>query len=268
MLLLLVAGCLTPAADWAQQAGPPAVSGRITADDGEVLAGITVMLKGTDTSTTTDADGRYTLAVPGNASVLLVCAVGYACREFPARRDGLSQALRPNTPALYLRQVVGYGTQLKSQVTGASTTVSDEQLHGVPVANIGQALQGRAAGVSVASAGTAPGQNPIIRIRGSRSFLGTGDPLLVVDGVPFDGNLNDLNPDDVATVDVLKDGAATAIYGGRGANGVLLLITRRGRVGAPRVSYNGYAGPKSAYGRYDLQNGQQYYNYRPDAFGQ
>jgi TonB-linked SusC/RagA family outer membrane protein len=263
---LLLAGSLAPALGWAQQAAPRTVSGRITADNGEALAGVSVVLKGTETSATTDAEGRYTLVVSGDASVLVVCALGYACQELPARRDNLTTALRPETPARYTRQVVGYGTQLKTQVTGAVITVGDEQLRDVPVANIGQALQGRVPGLSVASAGTAPGQNPVLRIRGNRSFLDTGDPLLVVDGVPFDGNLNDLNPDDIATVDVLKDASATAIYGGRGASGVLLLTTRRGRAGAPRFSYDGYAGPKTTYGRYDLQNGQQFYNYRLEAF--
>ncbi|RZK43829.1 MAG: SusC/RagA family TonB-linked outer membrane protein, partial [Hymenobacter sp.] len=203
--------------------------GRITADNGEALAGVSVVLKGTETGTTTDAQGRYTLDVAGDTSVLVVCAVGYACRELPARRDNLTTALHPETLARHTRQVVGYGTELKSQVTGAIASVGDAQLRDAPVANIGQALQGRAPGLSVASAGTAPGQNPVLRIRGNRSFLDPGDPLLVVDGVPFDGNLNDLNPDDIATVDVLKDASATAVYGGRGANGVLLLTTRRGR---------------------------------------
>ena len=263
---LLLAGGLAPALGWAQPAAPRTVSGRITSDNGEALAGVSIVLKGTGAGTTTDADGRYSLAVADEAGVLVVCALGYACRELPARRNNLSSALRPETPALHARQVVGYSTQPRNQVTGAVISVGDEQLHDAPVANLGQALQGRAAGLSVASAGTLPGQNPVIRIRGNRSLLGSGDPLLVVDGVPFEGNLNDLNPDDIATVDVLRDAGATAVYGGRGANGVLLLTTRRGRAGAPSVSYNGYAGPKSAYGRYDLQNGQQYYNYRLEAY--
>ncbi len=265
-MALLLAGSLAPALGWAQQAAPRTVAGRIVSDSGEALAGVSVGLKGTETSTTTDAEGRYTLAAPGDTSVLVVCAVGYVCQELPTRRDNLTTALRPETPARPAQQAVGYGTQPRSQVTGAIATVGDEPLHNAPVANIGQALQGRVPGLSVASAGTAPGQNPVLRIRGNRSFLDAGDPLLVVDGVPFDGNLNDLNPDDIATVDVLKDAAATAVYGGRGANGVLLLTTRRGRAGAPRLSYNGYAGPKTAYGRYDLQSGQQFYNYRLEAF--
>ncbi|GGF08423.1 SusC/RagA family TonB-linked outer membrane protein [Hymenobacter cavernae] len=265
VILLLTVG-LAPNLGWAQEAAPHAVSGRITADNGEALAGVAVTLKGTDAGTTTDANGRYTLTVPDDHSVLVICAVGYACRELPARRAGASHTLSPETQPLPTRQLVGYGTQVKSQVTGAIATVGDEQLHDVPVANSGQALQGRTPGVSVASASTAPGQNPVIRIRGNRSFSGGSDPLLVVDGVPFEGNLNDLNPDDITSVEALRDAAATAIYGGRGANGILLLTTRRGKEGAPQVSYSGYYGIKSTYGRYDLQNGQQYYNYRAEAY--
>ena len=264
--VVLVLSGLVPTLGWGQQALPHTVSGRIISNDGEALVGVTIVLKGTESSTITDADGRYSLSVPDDQSVLVVCAPSYACREFPAQRSNVSHALLPETPALRTEQTVGYGTQPKSQVTGAIASLGDEQLLDVPVANIGQALQGRIPGVSVASAGTAPGQTPILRIRGNRSLLGAGDPLLVVNGVPFYGNLNDLNPDDIAAVDVLKDAAATAIYGGRGANGVLLFTTRRGRIGAPHISYSGYAGPKSAYGRYNLQNGQQYYNYRLEAF--
>lgn len=263
---LLLTGSLAPALGWAQQGVLQTVSGRITSDDGEALAGSMVVLKGTNSSTTTDAEGGYTLAVPGDTSVLVVCAVGYACKEFPARRTNVSTALSPENQVFRAKQVVGYDTQLKSQVTGAIFPVGYEELRDVPVANIGQALQGRVPGVSIASAGTSPGQNPVIRIRGNRSFVGAGDPLLVIDGVPFDGNFNDLNPDDIATMEVLKDASATAVYGGRGANGVFLLTTRRGGLGAPHISYNGYAGQKNAYGRYDLQNGPQFYNYRLEAF--
>ncbi|RZK97947.1 MAG: SusC/RagA family TonB-linked outer membrane protein, partial [Hymenobacter sp.] len=127
-------------------------------------------------------------------------------------------------------------------------------------------LQGRAAGVNISSASNSPGQNPVIRIRGNRSFAGSNDPLLVVDGIPYDGNLNDLNPDDVTSLEVLKDASSTAIYGARGANGVILISTRRGKAGAPRATYSGYYGVKKAYGRFDLQNGQQYYNFRAQSY--
>jgi TonB-dependent SusC/RagA subfamily outer membrane receptor len=264
-LLLLSGGLapLVPQAAYAQVAGAHTVTGKITSDNGEALPGVTIVVKGTTTGVTTGVDGTYTVSVPGDNSVLIISSVGFQKKEIAVgNRTSLSQSLVPETQALNEIQVVGYGTQKKSQVTGAISSVSDEQLRDVPVANIGQALQGRAAGITVASNGTAPGQSPTIRIRGNRSLSGSNDPLLVVDGVPYDGSLNDLNPDDITSLEVLKDASSTAIYGARGANGVILITTRRGKSGAPRATYSGYYGQKRVYGRFDLMNGEQYYNYK------
>ncbi|MGI4759410.1 MAG: SusC/RagA family TonB-linked outer membrane protein [Janthinobacterium lividum] len=268
-LLLLSGGLapLAPRAAYAQVAGAHTVTGKITSDNGEGIPGVTVVVKGTTTGATTDVNGNYTVTVPDDNSILVFSSVGYTRQEIAVgKRTNLSQSLVPETQALNEVQVVGYGTQKKSQVTGAISTVSDEQLHDVPVANIGQALQGRAAGINVSSASNSPGQAPVIRIRGNRSFAGSNDPLLVVDGVPYDGSINDLNPDDITSLEVLKDASSTAIYGARGANGVILISTRRGKSGAPRATYSGYYGLKKAYGRFDLQNGQQYYNFRRQAY--
>jgi TonB-linked SusC/RagA family outer membrane protein len=268
-LLLLSGGLapLVPQAAYAQVAGAHTVTGKITSDNGEALPGVTIVVKGTTTGVTTGVDGTYTVSVPGDNSVLIISSVGFQKKEIAVgNRTSLSQSLVPETQALNEIQVVGYGTQKKSQVTGAISSVSDEQLRDVPVANIGQALQGRAAGITVASNGTAPGQSPTIRIRGNRSLSGSNDPLLVVDGVPYDGSLNDLNPDDITSLEVLKDASSTAIYGARGANGVILITTRRGKSGAPRATYSGYYGQKRVYGRFDLMNGEQYYNYKLQAY--
>lgn len=268
-LLLLSGGLapLVPQAAYAQVAGSHTVTGKITSDTGEALPGVTVVVKGTTTGVTTDVNGAYTVTVPNDNSILVISSVGFTKQELPVgKRTSLSQSLVPETQALNEIQVVGYGTQKKSQVTGAISSVSDEQLRDVPVANVGQALQGRAAGVTISSASSSPGQTPVIRIRGNRSIAGSNDPLLVVDGVPYDGSLNDLNPDDITSLEVLKDASSTAIYGARGANGVILITTRRGKSGAARATYSGYYGEKKAYGRYDLQNGQQYYNYRLQAY--
>jgi TonB-linked SusC/RagA family outer membrane protein len=270
--LLLLTGSLTPVAVRAQQApvttsGPHTVTGKVTSDDGEALPGVTVVVKGTTNGATTNADGAYSLVVPNDDAILIFSSVGFGRKEVAVgKRSSLSQSLTPETQALNEVQVVGYGTQKKSQVTGAISSVSDEQLRDVPVANVGQALQGRAAGITISSNGTAPGQSPTIRIRGNRSLSGSNDPLLVVDGVPYDGSLNDLNPDDITSLEVLKDASSTAIYGARGANGVILITTRRGKSGAARATYAGYYGIKDIYGRFDLQNGQQYYNYKLEAY--
>ena len=269
--LLLLTSSLPPAVALAQTpvatTGPHAVTGKITSDNGEGLPGVTVVIKGTTTGTTTDVDGNYTLTVPDDNSVLVFSSVGFTRKEVAVgKRANLSEQLVPETQALNEVQVVGYGTQKKSQVTGAISTVTEEQLRDVPVANVGQALQGRAAGITVSSSATTPGQAPVIRIRGNRSISGSNDPLLVVDGVPYDGSLNDLNPNDITSLEVLKDASSTAIYGARGANGVILITTQHGKAGAARVTYSGYAGIKKLYGRYDLQNGEQYYNYKLEAY--
>ncbi|GAC1373059.1 MAG: TonB-dependent receptor [Hymenobacter sp.] len=263
--MLLLVGGLLPAAAWAQASRT--VTGTVTSDTGEPLPGVTVMVKGTSVGATTNAAGGYSLSVPADAKTLVVSSIGYEKKEVPVGASGdVNVRLTTETQALNEVQVVGYGTQKKSQVTGAISSVSEEQLRDVPVANVGQALQGRAAGVNVSSSSTAPGQAPTIRIRGNRSISGSNDPLLVVDGVPYDGSLNDLNPDDLTSVEVLKDASSTAIYGARGANGVILITTRHGKSGAPRTTYSGYYGLKKIYGRYDLQNGEQYYNYKLEAY--
>src|SRR5690606_5250745 len=134
--------------------------------------------------------------------------------------------------------VVGYGVQKKSDVTGALVSVSGDELKEVPVANLQQALQGRAAGVEVQRIGTAPGAAARIRVRGERSINGSNDPLIVLDGIPYEGSISDINPDEIASINVLKDASATAIYGSRGANGVILVTTKRGAAGETRISVN------------------------------
>ncbi|WP_460578180.1 SusC/RagA family TonB-linked outer membrane protein [Hymenobacter coalescens] len=243
------------------------VSGRVTAADGSGLPGVSVVVAGTSQGTTTNSEGVYNLqGVPGGAT-LTYSFVGYASQRVAVGgRSTVDVRLLEDVQNINEVVVVGYGTQRKSQVTGAISSVDEKALRDVPVANIGQALQGRAAGVNISSASSSPGQNPVIRIRGNRSFAGSNDPLLVVDGVPYDGNLNDLNPDDITSLEVLKDASSTAIYGARGANGVILITTKRGKAGAPRATYNAYYGTKRAYGLFDLQDGQEYYNFRRQAY--
>ncbi|MDO7876723.1 TonB-dependent receptor [Hymenobacter sp. ASUV-10] len=262
--VLLLAGSLRPGTAWAQSRS---VAGTVTDAKGEGVPGVTVIVKGTTVGTGTDATGNYTLSVPDGQNTLVFSSVGFQKKEVAIGTSGRVDAqLTAETQALDEVQVVGYGSQKKSQVTGAISSVDEKALRDVPVANVGQALQGRAAGVTISSATSSPGQTPVIRIRGNRSFSGSNDPLLVVDGVPYDGSLNDLNPDDISGVEVLKDASSTAIYGARGANGVILVSTKRGKTGAARVTYNGYYGQKEAYGRYDLMNGAEYYEYRKQAY--
>lgn len=263
--LPLAGSLLAPTAALAQ-ATTQSVSGRVVGSDGAGLPGVNVVVKGSTNGTVTDGEGRYTVAAPAN-STLVFSFVGFTSKEVAiGNQSSVNVTLGEDAKALNEVVVVGYGVQKKSQVTGAISSVDEQSLRDVPVANIGQALQGRAAGITISSSSTTPGQAPVIRIRGNRSFSGSNDPLLVVDGVPFDGSINDLNPDDITSLEVLKDASSTAIYGARGANGVILISTRRGKSGAPRATYSGYYGTKKAYGEYDLQNGQQFYDYRLEAY--
>ncbi|GAB3577513.1 SusC/RagA family TonB-linked outer membrane protein [Hymenobacter daeguensis] len=261
----LLLGAMLPGAAWAQ-AGRT-VSGTIKSESGETLPGVTVIVKGTTIGATTNAAGEYSLSVPAGSTTLVISSIGYEKKEVPVGASGnVNATLTTEAQSLSEIQVVGYGTQKKSQVTGAISSVDEQALRDVPVANVAQALQGRAAGINISSNGTSPGQTPTIRIRGNRSLSGSNDPLLVVDGVPYDGSINDLNPDDLTGVEVLKDASSTAIYGARGANGVILITTKRGKSGAARATYSGYYGMKQAYGKFDIQNGQQYYNYKLEAY--
>src|SRR5690606_4877063 len=146
----------------------------------------------------------------------------YVCSSPTLRSFDL---LNPDVSTLSEVVVIGYGTQKRESVTGSVVSIKGEALNEVQSANFTQALQGRAAGVDISTTGTRPGANPVIRIRGVRSLTGSNDPLIVLNGIPFFGGFNDINPNDVESLDILKDASATAIYGSRGANGVILITT-------------------------------------------
>jgi TonB-linked SusC/RagA family outer membrane protein len=234
------------------------VKGRITNETGQPVASASVVVKGTSNGVTADENGNYEITAPSNG-VLVFSAVNFIPQEMRiSNRTSLMINLVAADKNLGEVVVVGYGTQKRKDVTGSIVSLSETTLREVPVANLQQALQGRAAGVEVQRTGTKPGDGTQIRIRGIRSILGSNDPLFVVDGIPFEGSLNDLNPDDVATIDILKDASATAIYGSRGANGVIIVTTKKGRGGDTRVSYNGYYGFSKVADKYPVYNAQEY----------
>lgn len=235
------------------------VRGTVKDEAGSVMPGVNVLLKNTTTGTATDANGSYSISVPDGNTVLIFSFIGYLTSEVVVgERTTIDVSLAPNIQELSEVVVVGYGTQQKKDITGSLVSVSSEAIREVPVANIQQALQGRAAGVEVQRIGTAPGATARIRIRGERSVLGSNDPLIVLDGIPYDGNLNDINPDEIATINVLKDASATAIYGSRGANGVMLITTKRGEAGETSVSLNSYIGVTTVARKYDMFNAEEY----------
>jgi TonB-dependent starch-binding outer membrane protein SusC len=242
------------------------VSGTVIDDTGETLPGVNVQVKGTNQGTITDVDGQYSIEVPSEGDVLVFSFIGFETMEIKVGNQTIIDVnLASGMEALTEVVVVGYGVQRKSDITGAISRVDEEDLRDVPVANLTQALQGRAAGVEINSTSSRPGAGGQIRIRGSRSFTGSNEPLIVVDGIPFTGTMNDINPDDIASMDILKDASATAIYGSRGSNGVILITTRRGRDGKTEFYYNGYHGVNSAIGTYDVMNGEQFTAFRNEA---
>ncbi|MBK6938504.1 MAG: TonB-dependent receptor plug domain-containing protein [Chitinophagaceae bacterium] len=235
------------------------VKGRVLKDDGQPVQKASVLVKGTSNGTTTDDNGDFTVSAPGNGT-LVISAVDFVSQDVKINnRTTLSIRLMAADKSLEGVVVVGYGTQRRRDVTGSVASVGEKALREVPVANLQQALQGRAAGLEVQRVGTKPGSGAVIRIRGERTINGSNDPLIILDGIPFEGgSLNDINPDDVASVDILKDASATAVYGSRGSNGVILITTKKGKPGESRLTYNGYYGVTSVRTKYSVLNAQEY----------
>ena len=260
-------------------AGPPVlahpradvpVSGRVTGPDGAGLPGVTVLVLGTSTGTTTNSDGVFTLNVP-EGSKLLFSFVGYATQTVAvtAGMPALALALREDAKQLTEVVVVGYGTQEKADVTGAIGSVSGRDIATQPVADATQAIQGRVAGVTVTQNSGAPGGagGTSVRIRGISSS-GNNSPLYVVDGFPLpssdaggnavENQLNSISPNDIESIDVLKDASATAIYGVRAANGVVIITTKRGKAGTANITVDGYRGVQQVWHKLNLLNAEQY----------
>jgi TonB-dependent starch-binding outer membrane protein SusC len=239
------------------------VRGSITdSETGSTLAGVSVVVKGTNRGVTTDGQGRYSLSVPDGATTLVFSFIGYAPQEVAVgpSRSIIDLALAPSTSTLNEVVVVGYGTQKKTSVTGAISQVGAKEMAALPVIDVRQALQGRAAGVSVVNNG-APGEDPIVRIRGIGSISYASNPLYVVDGF-ITGDLSALDTRDVESVEVLKDAAAAAIYGSRAANGVIVLTTKKAKNdGKVHVELDSYYGSQTAWRTLDLLNREEYLRY-------
>lgn len=244
---------------------PMTIKGFITRQNGEPLVGVSVVVKGTDKGTTTQGDGSFQVEATIN-STLLISYIGYIGQEIKISSNTTNLAIQliENKNELEQVVVVGYGTRRKSDVTGAIVSISEQSIKDIPAANLTQALQGQGAGIDIQKNGgnSKPGATPTILIRGSRSISATNEPLLVVDGIPFNGSINDLNQDDVSSVEVLKDASATAIYGSRGANGVILISTKRGKTGKPVITYNAYAGFVKIQNEFPVMNTQEFSEFK------
>lgn len=266
ILLTLCCSIFLPRTIVAQNARNVTVKGFITNQNSEPLSGVTVAVKGTNNTVVSQADGSFQLQAPAN-SVLEISYVGFITREIKVGstdQPNLNLQLLQNKNELSQVVVVGYGTRKKSDVTGSIVSISEQSIKDIPAANLTQALQGQGAGIDIqkSSGNSKPGATPSIMIRGVRSLTASNAPLIVVDGIPFNGNINDLNQDDVSSVEILKDASATAIYGSRGSNGVILVSTKRGKSGKSVVTYNGYAGFVKPQNDYPLMNTQEFSEFK------
>lgn len=257
LMLMLSAGFV--------QAQDVQVSGTVLDETGSPLPGVTILLKGTTRGTTTDLDGKYSISSPASG-VLVFSFIGYNnSEETIGNRTKIDITLNPDVSNLEEVVVVGYGTQKKSQLTGAISSVGNKEIQELPITDARQALQGRAAGVDVVQPGSKPGSAPQVRIRGRRSFNASNEPLYVIDGIPTVGGLEDINPQDITSMEVLKDASATAIYGSRGSNGVVLITTKRGGAGKTVVSLDSYYGVANELGRIEVFDGPAFAEFKRES---
>lgn len=236
------------------------IRGHVTNASGDPLVGASVVVKGTTTGTTTDNNGNFSIVADRNA-VLIISSVNYLEQQITVGSKTSIDVRLLSSTATDLGEVVvvGYGTQRKEAVTGSVASIGGEKMREVPAPNISQALQGRIAGVEMSQNSTRPGATMQIRIRGTRSLSADNNPLIVLDGIPFAGSLGDINPNDVKSIDILKDASATAIYGSRGANGVILVTTDKGaRNRKPQISYNGYTGAQTVFAKYPMMDASEF----------
>ncbi|WP_394802047.1 SusC/RagA family TonB-linked outer membrane protein [Segatella cerevisiae] len=223
------------------------------------LIGATIKEKGTDNGTISDMDGKFSINVKSGAT-LVISYVGYNTNEVVVGNQSvLKISMKEEGRSLNDVVVIGYGTQRKEAVTGSVANIKGDVMREVPGSNITEALQGRVAGVEMSQTSSKPGASMQIRIRGTRSLTASNDPLVVLDGIPFAGSINDIDPNNIKSMDILKDASATAIYGSRGANGVIIISTYKGyQDQKATVTYNGYFGVKTLFHRYPMMNAEEF----------
>jgi len=248
------------------------VNGKVTDNTGVGLPGVSVLVKGTSSGTATNADGAFTLSVPDQNSVLIFSFIGFATQEVQVKgQSNLAVTLMPDAKALEEVVVVGYGTQKKTDVTGSVTSISQDRIKDLPVSSIDQALKGQIPGMQVTQNTGSPGGGVTVRIRGNNSITAGNDPLYVIDGFPVSGGgrgqdgvpgagnpLNTINPSDIESIDVLKDASATAIYGSRGANGVIIITTKSGKAGKGKLTFDAYTSIQQASKKLDILSAEEF----------
>lgn len=231
----------------------------IDQQSGESLPGVNILVKGTDLGTSSNLDGDFQLNVPSLSDTLVVSFIGYQTLEVPIQgRTVINISLEPSVITGDELVVIGYGEQSRRDLTGSVSSVSSSEFEEQTITSVDQALQGRAAGVQVTNNSGAPGGDVTVRIRGNNSIQGGNQPLFVIDGFPITGGLNSVDPNNIESIEILKDASATAIYGARGANGVVLVTTKRGTRGTSQINFNSYFGIQEVRKKVDLLNAREY----------
>lgn len=240
------------------------LTGKVIGNDGLGIPGVTVLVKGTTTGTVTSIDGDYSLNVGSDATILVFSYVGMKAQEIEiGNQTVINVNLKPSAIGLDEVVVIGYGTQKKSDITGSVASVSSERLEQIPNVNFAQALQGAVPGITITtnSAG-AEGNDMSILVRGRNSIEASNTPLIVLDGIPYNGSISEINPDDIKSIEVLKDASSAAIYGSRGSNGVILITTKRGQIGKPTLSYNGFYGIQQIASVPDVLSANEFWDFK------
>ncbi len=240
---------------------PVGITGKVTDAQGEPLPGVSVQVKGTTTGTVTDINGSFAIRVPDNSNVLVFSFIGFVAQEISVgNKTVINVTLSESSKFLSEVVVVGYGTKKKSDLTGSIASISSSDIVKSKAPNAQEALQGRLPGVDVKRSSGKPGADMTVEIRGVNSIYGNTQPLYVVDGIPV-ANINDINPSDIERMDVLKDASSTAIFGSRGANGVIIVTTKRGTKGQTKINYDAYVGIVNAYNLPRVMTGPEFVNY-------
>lgn len=235
------------------------LSGKVTDKNGSSLIGVSIRIKGEKDGTITDLNGNFTLNNVAPSSVLICSYIGMNTQEVTVQNQSFIKIVMEETSEdLNELVVVGYGTQRKSDITGSVTSVSKDRFSKIPTTNVMHAIEGAVAGINITNTSSVPGSDPKIQVRGINSINANTSPLIIVDGIPFEGSLNNISSNDIASLEILKDASSVAIYGTRGSNGVILITTKKGTSGKPQISYSAYSGVENMAHILAPRNGAQY----------
>src|SRR6185436_3514332 len=242
------------------------ITGTVTSsENNQPAAGVTVTVKGTRTATTSDNQGHYKITVDSKATILVFTSASFLSYEATiGDQSTIDVVLQADTKAMSDVVVIGYQTVRRKDLLASVSSITSRDLKDIPINSAAEALNGRLAGVTATTAEGSPDATIRIRVRGGMSITGDNNPLFVIDGVQVENALNTISPQDIQTIDVLKDAAATAIYGARGANGVIVITTKSGKVGRPIVSYNSFIGVKELAKELDVMSPYDYVVYQSE----